>query len=85
MFKNPEHELGAGRMIDTCGLKGERIGGARISLRARELHREPGDATTADALALIELARRRAHEQFGVVLEPEVRLIGEISLPPVES
>ena len=83
VFKNPEHELGAGRMIDACGLKGERIGGARISLQHANFIENCGDATTADALALIELARRRVHEQFGVVLEPEVRLIGEISLPPV--
>ncbi|HEY5479268.1 MAG TPA: UDP-N-acetylmuramate dehydrogenase [Gaiellaceae bacterium] len=83
VFKNPEHELGAGRMIDACGLKGERIGGARISLQHANFIENCGGAKTADALALIELARRRVHEQFGVVLEPEVRLIGEISLPPV--
>ena len=44
-----------------------------------------GGATTADALALIGLARRRVHEQFGVMLEPEVRLVGKISLPPFEA
>ncbi len=42
VFKNPAHELGAGRMLEECGLKGHRIGGARISPRARELHRERG-------------------------------------------
>jgi UDP-N-acetylenolpyruvoylglucosamine reductase len=85
VFKNPEHEFGAGRMIDSCGLKGEKIGGARISLQHANFIENCGGATTADALALIELVRRRVHERFGVVLEPEVRLVGEISLPPVES
>jgi UDP-N-acetylenolpyruvoylglucosamine reductase len=83
VFKNPDHELGAGRMIDTCGLKGEQIGGARISLQHANFIENCGGASTADALALIDLARRRVHEQFSVVLEPEVRLVGEISLPPV--
>jgi UDP-N-acetylmuramate dehydrogenase len=82
VFKNPDHELGAGRMIDACGLKGEQIGGARISLQHANFIENCGGATTADALALIELARRRVHEQFGLLLEPEVRLVGEISLAP---
>jgi len=85
VFKNPEHEFGAGRMIDACGLKGEQIGGARISLQHANFIENCGGATTADALELIELARRRVHEQFGVMLEPEVRLVGEISLPPLEA
>jgi UDP-N-acetylmuramate dehydrogenase len=80
VFKNPEHELGAGRMIDACGLKGERIGGARISPEHANFIENTGAATTAEAIALIDLARRRVDERFGVVLEPEVRLIGEISL-----
>ncbi|HEY5160101.1 MAG TPA: UDP-N-acetylmuramate dehydrogenase [Gaiellaceae bacterium] len=84
VFKNPEHELGAGRMIDSCGLKGEQIGGARISLQHANFIENCGGATTADALALIDLARRKVYERFGVVLEPEVRLIGEISLPILE-
>ena len=83
VFKNPDHELGAGRMIDACGLKGEQIGGARISLQHANFIENCGGASTADALALIDLARRRVHEQFSVVLQPEVRLVGEISLPPV--
>jgi UDP-N-acetylenolpyruvoylglucosamine reductase len=85
VFKNPDHELGAGRMIDACGLKGEQIGGARISLQHANFIENCGGATTADALALITLTRRKVCEQFGVVLEPEVRLIGKISLPPVEA
>jgi UDP-N-acetylenolpyruvoylglucosamine reductase len=81
VFKNPEHELGAGHMIDTCGLKGEQVGGARISPEHANFIENTGSATTADALALMDLARRRVYERFGVVLEPEVRLVGPISLP----
>ncbi len=85
VFKNPEHEFGAGRMIDACGLKGEQIGGARISFQHANFIENCGDATTADALELIGLARLRVYEQFGVVLEPEVRLVGEIALSPLET
>ncbi len=83
VFKNPEHELGAGRMIDACGLKGKQIGGARISLQHANFIENCGGATTADARALIDLARRQVYERFGVVLEPEVRLVGDISIPPI--
>jgi UDP-N-acetylmuramate dehydrogenase len=83
VFKNPEHELGAGRMIDTCGLKGEQIGGARFSPQHANFIENTGGATTADALALMNEARRRVFERFGVVLEPEVRLVGKVSLVPL--
>jgi UDP-N-acetylenolpyruvoylglucosamine reductase len=84
VFKNPEHEYGAGRMIDACGLKGERIGGARISPEHANFIENTGGATTAEALALMDLTRRKVRERFGIVLEPEVRLIGAISLAPLE-
>jgi len=84
VFKNPEHEFGAGRMIDACGLKGERSGGARISLEHANFIENTGGATTADALVLIALARSRVYKRFNVVLKPEVRLLGEIALSPLE-
>ena len=63
------------------------IGGRALPFErtATEELGQNGGATTADALALIGLARRRVHEQFGVMLEPEVRLVGKISLPPFEA
>jgi len=82
VFKNPEHEFGAGRMLEACGLKGHRLGGARISPRHANFIENAGGATSADALALMAEARRRALEQFGVVLEHEVALLGELVLPP---
>ncbi|MGD0272175.1 MAG: UDP-N-acetylmuramate dehydrogenase [Gaiellaceae bacterium] len=84
VFKNPEHELSAGRMIDACGLKGEQVGGAMISPEHANFIENTGGATTADAIALMDLARRRVFERFEVVLELEVRLVGPISLASPE-
>ena len=80
VFKNPDHELGAGRMLELCGLKGHRIGGAMISPMHANFIENAGGATTADALALITEARRRARERFGVELEHEVQLLGPIAV-----
>jgi UDP-N-acetylenolpyruvoylglucosamine reductase len=84
VFKNPQHELTAGRMLEACGLRGFRSGGAQISPKHANFIENAGGARSADAIALIAEARRRAREQFGVVLEPEVQLLGEIEVPPVE-
>jgi UDP-N-acetylmuramate dehydrogenase len=81
VFKNPEHELSAGRMLEACGLKGHRIGGAQISPKHANFIENADGATTADALALMGEARRRAHEQFGVRLEHEVEFLGDLELP----
>jgi UDP-N-acetylmuramate dehydrogenase len=81
VFKNPEHELSAGRMLEACGLKGHRIGGAQISPKHANFIENAGGATTKDALALIAEARRQALERFGVELEPEVQLLGSIQVP----
>jgi UDP-N-acetylmuramate dehydrogenase len=81
VFKNPDHELGAGRMIEECGLKGHRIGGALVSPRHANFIENAGGATAQDALTLMTEARRRALERFGVVLEREVELLGAIELP----
>src|ERR671934_1211434 len=83
VFKNPEHELSAGRMLEACGLKGYRIGGAQMSPKHANFIENAGDATSADALALMAEARRRALERFGVELEHEVRFLGPLELPPV--
>jgi UDP-N-acetylmuramate dehydrogenase len=81
VFKNPEHELSAGRMLEACRLKGYRLGGAQISPKHANFIENADGATTADALALMAEARRRANEQFGVLLEHEVEFLGELELP----
>jgi UDP-N-acetylenolpyruvoylglucosamine reductase len=83
VFKNPEHELSAGRMLEACGLKGHRIGGAQISPRHANFIENAEGASSADAIALMSEARRRAWEQFGIELHHEVELLGAIELPPL--
>jgi UDP-N-acetylmuramate dehydrogenase len=84
VFKNPEHELSAGRMLEACGLRGHRIGGAVISPRHANFIENADGARTADALALMAEARRRAWTTYGVELVHEVELLGGIDLPPLE-
>ncbi len=83
VFKNPSAELGAGRAIEECGLKGHQIGGAVISPRHANFIENAGGATTADCIALMAEARRRVHERFGVELEHEVQFLGPLELPPL--
>jgi UDP-N-acetylmuramate dehydrogenase len=82
VFKNPPGELGAGRMLELCGLKGHRIGGAQISPKHANFIENVDGATSADCVALMVEARRRAHEESGVVLEREVVFLGLSELPP---
>ena len=81
VFKNPPGELGAGRMLELCGLKGHRIGGAQISPKHANFIENADGATSADCVALMVEARRRAHEEFGVVLGREVVFLGLPELP----
>jgi len=83
VFKNPEHELSAGRMLEACGLKGHRIGGAQISPRHANFIENADGARSEEAIALMAEARRRANEAFGVELEHEVEFLGPLELPPL--
>jgi len=83
VFKNPPGEIGAGQMLERCGLKGHRIGGAVISPRHANFIENAGDATSADCIALMVEARRRAQVQFGVELQREVVFAGAIELRPL--
>jgi UDP-N-acetylmuramate dehydrogenase len=79
VFKNPPGQLGAGRMLELAGLKGHQIGGAIVSPRHANFIENAGGATSADCVALIREARRRAREQFGVELEQEVVFLGAVA------
>ena len=81
VFKNPAGELGAGALLDRCGLKGYRVGGALVSPVHANFIENAGDATSADCLALMQEARRRVRVEYGVELQHEVVLVGGLSLP----
>jgi UDP-N-acetylmuramate dehydrogenase len=83
VFVNPPGNF-AGRLIEDAGLKGTRRGGAQISARHANFIVNSGDATAHDVVELIALARRAVENATGIVLKPEVRLVGTFSppLPP---
>src|SRR3989441_7042204 len=76
VWKNPPADV-AGRLIEKCGLKGKRINGAEISSKHANFIVNRGGATAADILALMDLTRDRVQHQFGIALEPEIRILGE--------
>jgi len=76
IFKNPR-EIPAGRLIETAGLKGMRIGDAQVSEKHGNFIINRGQATAGEVLDLIALIRKRVFETTGYVLETEVRIIGE--------
>lgn len=75
MFKNPEG-TSAGRLIDECRLKGERVGDAEVSTVHANFIVNRGAATAADVLALVRRIRARVRAERGVELQPEVLLYG---------
>lgn len=84
-FKNPEDERAEGRsageLLEAAGCRGLRHGGARFSGKHANFVENDRDATTADVLALMAAGRRRVHERFGIELEPEVQVLGEVEWP----
>jgi UDP-N-acetylmuramate dehydrogenase len=77
VFRNPPGDHAA-RLIESCGLKGYRIGGARVSeLHANFIVNEKRYATAADIEDLIAHVRETVWKRTGVDLEPEVRIVGE--------
>ncbi|HEV2791687.1 MAG TPA: UDP-N-acetylmuramate dehydrogenase [Solirubrobacterales bacterium] len=84
-FKNPEDERAegrsAGQLLEAAGCRGLRHGGARFSEKHANFVENDQNATTADVLELMAAGRRRVHERFGVELEPEVQVLGDVSRP----
>jgi UDP-N-acetylenolpyruvoylglucosamine reductase len=81
-FKNPDDPRAEGRsagvLLDEAGCRGLTVGGARFSEKHANFVENTGTATTADVIALMAEGRRRVREHFGVVLEPEVQLLGDV-------
>ena len=84
-FVNPEDPRAegrsAGQLLDAAGARGLERGGARLSPKHANFVENAGEATTADVLAVMAAARRLVHERFGVALEPEVQVLGEVEWP----
>jgi UDP-N-acetylmuramate dehydrogenase len=86
-FKNPdENDPGAegrtaGQLLEAAGCRGLRVGGARFSEKHANFVENDRDATTADVLELMAEGRRRVHAEFGVELEPEVQVLGDVRCP----
>jgi UDP-N-acetylenolpyruvoylglucosamine reductase len=81
-FKNPDDPEAGGRsagvLLDEAGCRGLQVGGARFSEKHANFVENTGEATTADVIALMAEGRRRVRERFGVELEPEVQLLGDV-------
>jgi UDP-N-acetylenolpyruvoylglucosamine reductase len=80
-FKNPPGARSAGELLAAAGAAGLANGGARLSPTHANFVENTGSATTAEILALMAAGRALVSERFGVVLEPEVQLLGDIAFP----
>ena len=78
VFRNPPGDS-AGRLIDACGLRGSRLGGAAVSERHANFIVNEGGATAADIRSLAERARKAVAERFGIDLEYEIEFVGDWS------
>jgi UDP-N-acetylmuramate dehydrogenase len=84
-FKNPDDPRAEGRtsgqLLEAAGCRGLEVGGARFSEKHANFVENMEEATTADVLALMAEGRRRVKEKFGVELEPEVQVLGDVEVP----
>ena len=78
VFRNPPDDHAA-RLIESCGLKGMRIGAAEVSLKHANFIVNKGDATAKDIEELITLVQKTVESKTGVELEREVQIVGEAS------
>ncbi len=76
VFRNPENDYAA-RLIEQCGLKGKRIGGAVVSEKHANFIINDQQASAGDIEALIELVQKTVKEQTGIELQTEVKIVGE--------
>ncbi len=84
-FKNPEDEraagMSAGQLLDAVGARGLRVGEARLSEKHANFVENMGAATTSEILELMSRARHLVYEHHGLVLEPEVQILGDPEWP----
>jgi len=77
IFKNPKGGVPAGQIIDEIGLKGNQIGSAKISEKHGNFILNLGQAKASDIIALINMVKKKVKDERGIILEAEVRIIGE--------
>lgn len=75
-FKRPEGHF-PGQLIEECGLKGFRVGGAEVSTLHANFIINSNNATAKDVLELMEYIQKKVYDKFNVNLEPEIKVIGE--------
>lgn len=75
-FKRPEGNF-AGALIEKAGLKGLQVGGAQVAEKHAGFFINRGEATATDVINLMNLVQQTVYKKFGVMLIPEVRIIGE--------
>ena len=84
-FVNPDDPRAegrsAGQLLDAAGARGLARGGARLSEKHANFVENADGASAADVLAVMSAGRHAVHDRFGVVLEPEVQLLGEVAWP----
>jgi UDP-N-acetylmuramate dehydrogenase len=71
----------AGQLLDAVGARGLQVGGARLNDKHANFVENVGNATAADVLAVMAEGRRRVFDRFGVVLRPEVQILGDVEWP----
>jgi UDP-N-acetylmuramate dehydrogenase len=71
----------AGQLLDDAGCRGLAVGGARLSPKHANFVENTGEATTADILGVMAAARHKVFERTGIVLEPEVQILGDVAWP----
>jgi UDP-N-acetylmuramate dehydrogenase len=76
-FKNPCSGKTAGELIEIAGLKGETIGGAKISSKHANFILNTGNASASDILALMEIVQEKVLNMFNIELETEIKIVGE--------
>jgi UDP-N-acetylmuramate dehydrogenase len=88
-FKNPDDPRAegrsAGQLLEAAGCRGLKVGGARFSDKHANFVENMGEGTTADVIALMAEGRRRVRERFGVELEPEVQILGDVDTEALRS
>ena len=75
VFVNPEGDS-AGRLIESLGLKGLKVGGAMVSEMHANFIVNTGSATAADVIELVRQLRESVEDAYGIELRPEVRFLG---------